>query len=100
MGIVTDLEKKMKLTKTMAIASLILSVIIVIAGFIFSYLLILDSRKNIYILDNGVPVLVKQTDYTMNRELEYKSQVDLFHSIFFIQNIKKYNIHNTWQCIK
>ena len=40
MGIVTDLEKKMKLTKTMAIASLILSVIIVIAGFIFSYLLI------------------------------------------------------------
>lgn len=83
MGIVTDLEKKMKLTKTMSIASLILSVIIVISGFIFSYSLILDSRKNIYILDNGIPVLVKQTDYTMNRELEYKSQVDLFHSIFF-----------------
>ena len=83
MGIVADLEKKMKLTKTVGIMCLILSVIIVIAGFIFSYLLISDSRKTMYVLDNGVPVLVKQTDYTMNRELEYTSQVDLFHSIFF-----------------
>lgn len=83
MGIVADLEKKMKLTKTVGIMCLILSVIIVIVGFIFSYLLISDSRKTMYVLDNGVPVLVKQTDYTMNRELEYTSQVDLFHSIFF-----------------
>lgn len=83
MGIVTDLEAKMKLTKTMSILCLILSVFIVIAGFIFSYIQIADSRKNIYVIDNGVPVLVKQTDYTMNRELEYKSQIDLFHSIFF-----------------
>lgn len=83
MGMVNDLEKKMKLTKTIGILCLVLSVIIVISGFFFSYSLISDARKNIYILDNGVPVLVKQTDYTMNRELEYKSQVDLFHSIFF-----------------
>jgi conjugative transposon TraK protein len=83
MGIVADLEKKMKLSKTVGIMCLVLSVVIVIAGFTFSYLLISDSRKTIYVLDNGVPVLVKQTDYTMNRELEYKSQVDLFHSIFF-----------------
>lgn len=80
---VNDLEKKMKLTKTIGILCLVLSVIIVISGFFFSYSLISDARKNIYILDNGVPVLVKQTDYTMNRELEYKSQVDLFHSMFF-----------------
>lgn len=83
MGMVNDLEKKMKLTKTIGILCLVLSVIIVISGFFFSYSLISDARKNIYILDNGVPVLVKQTDYTMNRELEYKSQVDLFHSMFF-----------------
>ena len=83
MGIVTDLEKKMKLTKTVGIICLILSVAIVFSGFLFSYQLIADSRKNIYVLDNGVPVLVKQVDYTMNRELEYKSQIDLFHSIFF-----------------
>lgn len=83
MGMVNDLEKKMKLTKTIGILCLVLSIIIVISGFFFSYSLISDARKNIYILDNGVPVLVKQTDYTMNRELEYKSQVDLFHSMFF-----------------
>jgi conjugative transposon TraK protein len=83
MGIVTDLEAKMKLTKTVSVLCLILSVFIVIAGFVFSYMQISDSRKNIYVIDNGVPVLVKQTDYTMNRELEYKSQIDLFHSIFF-----------------
>ena len=83
MGIVNDLEKKMKLTKTMGIASLVLSCCIVISGLIFAWSLVQDSRKNIYILDSGVPVLVKQTDYTMNRELEFESQVDLFHNVFF-----------------
>ena len=42
-----------------------------------------DSRKSIYILDNGVPVLAKQTDVLLNRPVEYKAQVELFHRLFF-----------------
>ena len=42
-----------------------------------------DSRKSIYILDNGVPVLAKQTDVLLNRPVEYKAQIELFHRLFF-----------------
>lgn len=83
MGLVKNIEQKIKINRVTAIGCLVLSVIVVIAGFVFSYLQIRDARKSIYVLDNGVPVLVKQTDLLMNRPVEYKAQIDLFHSLFF-----------------
>ncbi len=56
---------------------------IVLTGFFFAYKMIEDSRKSIYILDNGVPVLAKQTDVLLNRPVEYKAQIELFHRLFF-----------------
>ena len=83
MGLVKNIEQKIKINRVTAIGCLVLSVIMVMAGFVFSYLQIRDARKTIYVLDNGVPVLVKQTDLLMNRPVEYKAQIDLFHSLFF-----------------
>lgn len=83
MGLVKNIEQKIKINRVTTIGCLVLSVIVVIAGFVFSYLQIRDARKSIYVLDNGVPVLVKQTDLLMNRPVEYKAQIDLFHSLFF-----------------
>lgn len=83
MGIVKNLEQRMKANTKTALGAIILSIVIVICGFIFSYRLIQDSRKSIYILDNGVPILAKQTDLLLNRPVEYKAQIDLFHSLFF-----------------
>jgi conjugative transposon TraK protein len=83
MAVVKNIEKKIKINKVTSIGCIILSVIVVIAGFVFSYKQIKDARKSIYILDNGVPVLVKQTDLLLNRPVEYKAQVDMFHSLFF-----------------
>ncbi|BFO65424.1 conjugative transposon protein TraK [Chryseobacterium sp. KCF3-3] len=83
MGLVKNIEQKIKINRVATIGCLVLSVIVVIAGFVFSYLQIRDARKSIYVLDNGVPVLVKQTDLLMNRPVEYKAQIDLFHSLFF-----------------
>ena len=43
-----------------------------------------DSRKSIYILDNGVPVLAKQTDVLLNRPVEYKKhKLNFFIDCFF-----------------
>ena len=81
--IVKNIEKRIKINKTMAIATVIFAIVIVIVGFSYSYKLVQDSRKSIYILDNGVPVLVKQTDELLNRPVEYKAQVELFHRLFF-----------------
>lgn len=81
--IVKNIEKRIKINKTMAIATVIFAIVIVIVGFSYSYKIVQDSRKSIYILDNGVPVLVKQTDKLLNRPVEYKAQVELFHRLFF-----------------
>ena len=80
--IVKNIEKRIKINKTMAIATVIFAIVIVIVGFSYSYKIVQDSRKSIYILDNGVPVLVKQTDELLNRPVEYKAQVELFHRLF------------------
>ncbi|SDD99941.1 conjugative transposon protein TraK [Riemerella columbipharyngis] len=81
--LVKSIEKKIKINKAIAIATIIAALIMVISAFVFSYRLIENSRKSIYILDNGVPVLVKQTDLSLNRPVEYKAQIELFHRLFF-----------------
>ena len=81
--IVKDIDKKIKINKAVSISVIFSAVILVIVGFLFAYKLVEDSRKSMYILDNGVPILVKQTDELLNRPVEYKSQVELFHRLFF-----------------
>lgn len=81
--IVKNIEKRIKVNRAISIASILFAVFIVIAGFFYSYQIVEDSRKSLYILDNGVPILAKQTDELLNRPVEYKAQIDLFHSLFF-----------------
>lgn len=81
--IVKDIRQRIKINKIVSIASIMFAVITVISGLIFSYGLVQSSRKNIYVIDNGIPILAKQTDLLMNRPVEYKSQIDLFHNLFF-----------------
>ena len=81
--IVKNIEKRIKINKNIAIATVIFAMVIVIVGFTYSYKIVQDSRRSIYILDNGIPVLVKQTDELLNRPVEYRAQIDLFHKLFF-----------------
>lgn len=81
--LIKNIEQRIKVNKIVSISTIVFAVMIVIAGFYFSYKMIQDSRKSIYILDNGVPVLAKQTDVLLNRPVEYKAQIDLFHRLFF-----------------
>ena len=81
--LVKSIEQKIKINKAVSISVILASIVIVIAGLFFSYKIVEDYRKSIYILDNGVPILVKQTDELLNRPVEYKSQVELFHRLFF-----------------
>lgn len=81
--IVKNIEQRIKVNKIVSIASICFAVIIAFGSFGFAYKLVQDSRKSIYILDNGVPILAKQTDELMNRPVEYKAQIELFHRLFF-----------------
>lgn len=81
--LIKNIEQKIKINKMVSLVAIVFAVFMVISGFFFSYKMIQDSRKSIYILDNGIPVLAKQTDVLLNRPVEYKAQIELFHRLFF-----------------
>lgn len=81
--IVKSIEQRIKINKAVSMMVIIAAIIIVIVSLFFSYKMVQDSRRSIYVLDNGIPVLVKQTDQLLNRPVEYQSQIDLFHRLFF-----------------
>lgn len=81
--LVKSIEEKININKSVSFAVIIGAVIMVISVLIFTYMNIRESRKSMYILDNGVPVFVKQVDELLNRPVEYKLQVELFHRLFF-----------------
>jgi conjugative transposon TraK protein len=81
--LVKNIEQRIKINKAVSIASIMFAVFVVIAGFVMAYMMVQDSRRSLYIIDNGVPILVKQTDELLNRPVEYRSQIELFHRLFF-----------------
>ncbi|MFV0591556.1 MAG: conjugative transposon protein TraK, partial [Draconibacterium sp.] len=74
---------KVKLAKLLSILSFAFSFAIVILMTMFLSKQLAESRKSIYILDKDIPILAKQTDESVNRPVEYKAHVNLFHSLFF-----------------
>ena len=83
MTIVKNLEAKIRLAAITAIASLIIALLMVIVVSISAYKQVENARKTIYLLDNNIPLMARQTSMQMNRPAEYRADVDLFHSIFF-----------------
>lgn len=81
--LIKNLESKIKLAFSVSILSFAVSLIMVVLVLIYSFKLIREDRKKIYVLDNSVPILVKQTDVDVNMEIECKSHINLFHSLFF-----------------
>lgn len=80
---IKNIESKIRLATTIAIGSLVTCIIVVTIVSIVCYSIVIDSRKSIYLLDNNIPILAKQSNMEMNRPVEYKADVDLFHNIFF-----------------
>lgn len=83
MALIKNIESKIKLAYTTVFLTLIFSIIIICMIGMFAWTQITESRKNIYVIDNGIPILAKQTDQQANRPVEHKAHVDLFHSIYF-----------------
>lgn len=81
--IVKNIENKIKLALFIALGSFISSIGIALIVSMYAYKQVANARESIYILDNDVPILAKQTNMQLNRPAEYKASVDLFHSIFF-----------------
>lgn len=81
--LIKNIENKIKLSLAISVGSMVTAIVIVAVGFFFAFRMVSDTSKQIYVLDSGVPLLVKQTDIDVNRHVEYKSHVNLFHMLFF-----------------
>lgn len=81
--IIKNIEAKIRLATFISIGSFVTSLIIVAINSFYAYRLVFNAQRSIYILDNNVPILAKQTDMEMNRPAEYRAHIDLFHSLFF-----------------
>lgn len=81
--LIKNIEAKIRLASAVAMGSLVCSVIVCGIVSAYAYQQVANARKSVYILDNNVPILAKQTDMQVNRPSEYRAHVDLFHTLFF-----------------
>ena len=81
--LIKNIENKIKLALYISLGSFVSSIIIASVASFFAYKQVSKTRENIYILDNNIPIMAKQTNMELNRPAEYKAHVDLFHSLFF-----------------
>lgn len=80
---IKNIEGKMRLSFFVALSSLIVSAVVVGFTVVWAFNFISQERQKIYVLDNGVPILVNRSNQLENRDVEYKSHINLYHSLFF-----------------
>lgn len=82
--IVKNIESKIRLATFLSAGSFLTAILMVLAVSFFAYQQVADARKSVYVLDaNSVPQMAKQTDVQLNRAAEYRSHINMFHSLFF-----------------
>lgn len=81
--IIKNIEAKIKLATYLAGGSFLTAIIIAVAALAFASRQAADARKSIYILAGNVPLMANQTDVAINRPVEYRADIELFHSLFF-----------------
>lgn len=82
--IIKNIESKIRLATWVAVGSFFTAVLLVSIVSFFAYRQTVQAMKNVYILDaNNVPLSAQQSNAKMNRPAEYRTHINLFHSLFF-----------------
>ena len=83
MAVLKNVENKIKLVMIVSCLFLVSCVIISLGSVIIAKTMVDDAHKKIYVLDGNVPILVKQTDMSETFDVEAKSDIEMFHHLFF-----------------
>lgn len=83
MAVLKNVENKIKLVMIVSCLFLVGCVVISLCSVIIAKTMVDDAHKKIYVLDGNVPILVKQTDMSETFEVEAKSDIEMFHHLFF-----------------
>lgn len=83
MGVLKNVENKIKLVMVISILFLIGCIIVSLGSIIIAKGMVDDAHKKVYVLDGTVPILVKQTTMEETLGVEAKSEIEMFHQFFF-----------------
>ena len=83
MAVLKNVENKIKLVMIVSCLFLVGCVVISLGSVIIAKTMVDDAHKKIYVLDGNVPILVKQTDMSETFDVEAKSDIKMFHHLFF-----------------
>lgn len=83
MAVLKHLENKIKLVTIISCLFMAGCIVISLGSVFTARMMVADAHKKIYVLDGTVPVLVKQTDMDETFEVEAKSDIEMFHYLFF-----------------
>jgi conjugative transposon TraK protein len=83
MNLIKSIESKIKLAFFVSIGSFVSSIIICIIAFSYAAKTIASEKKQIYVLNNNVPLVAVRSNIEDNREAEYKANIEAFHDLFF-----------------
>lgn len=97
MAVLKNVENKIKLVMIVSCLFLVGCVVISLGSVIIAKTMVDDAHKKIYVLDGNVPILVKQTDMSETFEVEAKSDIEMFHHLFFTLAPDDKYIHYTMQ---
>ncbi len=81
MRLLESIENKIKLALTVALCSLIVSVIIAVYAMHSAGLLVREAQESIYVLDGTTPL--RASRMPENRPAEYAAHVERYHELFF-----------------
>lgn len=81
--LIQNLEKKIKLVLIVTVTVIIGSAISCISAFVVCAGIVANERKQIYVLNQGVPYLAEQTAMEANLTIEARGHINLFHQLFF-----------------
>ena len=83
MAVLKNVENKIKLVMIVSCLFLVGCIVISLGSIVIAKTMVDEAHKKIYVLDGNVPILVKQTDMSETFDVEAKSDIEMFHHLFF-----------------
>lgn len=83
MAVLNNIENKIKLVMIISTLFLVGCVVVSLGSILVAKGMVDEAHKKIYVLDDKVPILVKQTDMAETFDVEAKSDIEMFHNFFF-----------------
>lgn len=80
---IKSIEQRIKLMKLVSFLVFGSAIIMVSVVSFFAYNITSNAERNIYVLDNGIPIVANRTNILDNREVEKKAHINKFHTLFF-----------------